>query len=262
MKAVSTAVAVSALVALACAMIAGAVALYGKHVDRRVALDSRHAQARESAYHSILTAGDVAWNFIARNYVSQVDEHESLPEDEKEAGVQRCHALLVQGIDQLEAHAADMNTIRPVLQTFYQTIFANHDGSAAAYEQVRATVVDCRRRDSGLKQLLKERPSSGWRQLIPTRAVREWRKRLRSQLEQPPLYRGIEVDQIIRTVDGVTVVSVADDGNFAAILDEQWAWASEMRASVATTEARIAHWRKKGTWPLPEAPSISQVDRP
>ncbi|WP_327652049.1 hypothetical protein [Micromonospora aurantiaca] len=256
----STSVIVSALAALVGATIAGSVAIYGKRVDRRVALDGRHAQARESAYDLILTAGDVAWNFIARNYVNEVDEGESLPASEKEEGAQLCHALLVQGIDQLEAHAADMNLVRPVLGKFYQTIFANHDGSAAAYEEARKLVVDCRRRDSGLKQLLTERPSSGWRQLIPTRAVRDWRKRLRSQLEQRPSYRGIEVDQVIRTDDGVTLVAVADGGNFAAILEEQWAWSSEMRSSVAKTEARIAHWRQKGTWKVPEVPSISQAD--
>ncbi|MFY1634268.1 hypothetical protein ACN27F_13465 [Solwaraspora sp. WMMB335] len=259
--AVIVTVTVSALVPLACAIIAGIVAIYGKRVDGRVALDGRHAQARESAYDLILAAGDVAWNFIARSYVDEVDGLQSMTKRDREEGTRRCHALLVQGIDQLESHAADMNVIRPVLGKFYQTIFANNDGSAAAYEQVRASVVDCRRRDSGLNRILRERPSSGWRQLIPTRAVREWRRRLRSQLEQP-LYRGIQVDQVIRTVDGTTLVSVPDGERFAAILDEQLSWAREMRASVATTEARIAHWRQKGALRSPEDPGIGQVDLP
>ncbi|MBF9127692.1 hypothetical protein I0C86_01580 [Plantactinospora sp. S1510] len=239
---------VSAIVAVFCAVIAGSVSIYGKRVDRQLAVDARHAARREYAYDLVLTAGDVAWNFIARNYVSEVDAGEPLPGEEKESGSRRCDEILVQACDLLEAHVADMNAIRPVLQDFYRTIFMNRDGSSDQYERARELVVNCRRQDTGLRKLLEERPARGWRQLIPTKSIRSWHERRRRLAGSRPLYRGFEVDQLLRSDDGVTLVSVGEDETFVAILREQEEWALAMRASVATTDARLAHWRRIGTW--------------
>jgi hypothetical protein len=210
--------------------IAAGVALYSKRLDRIDATEQRHAEARANAYDQVLASGDLAWNFIARNYVSELTTGNPLSSEDKEASVKASVDLLPSGTDHLKTHARDYEALEPVLQEYLNTIFHNRQGSSADYERVRNKILGCRRRDTGLSKQLRD--ARGWReQLAARRAVKEVR-------------RGI--DQVfVDPVNELTLVT-ADGPAMWALMEEQREWSEGMQASVDLSARRVEVWRGKG----------------
>ncbi|WP_433294331.1 hypothetical protein ACQP2F_32825 [Actinoplanes sp. CA-030573] len=225
---------IPAAVALLVAVLGAAVTFRMKWIDRQSAVEQRHAQARETAYDYLMAAGDAVWNFIARNYVHQVDQGDELPDDDREAVLEQAETLLQQGFDQLKAHTRSFESVQPVLADFYRTIFNNTQGSSAEYERVRARILDCRRRDTGLKNALNESRRSSW-------------KKRRDALRQAK-ENAKDIQQVIHDpVDGVTIIT-GDGPGMSALLREQFQWSNEMRASVETSRRRLLRWKREGLW--------------
>jgi len=234
----TTVVAVSIIIPLTVALTAATVALFSKHLDTRNLIEQRHSERRLEAYDHLLTAGDAAWNCIARKAVAELDHEDGPSEEEFRKVFRQCEKLLQSGLDQLKAHSHDFDAIQPILAEYYVTIFDSAElpwnVGAGDYERVRTKLVECRRRESGLKKRLQGARGQSWR---------ERRTALREAQEST---KGIT--NVFRDVDNEVEIIQGDGAAIMYHLNKVMQHNNEFRASITQTQDRLDAWREKGIW--------------
>lgn len=223
----------AAIIAIVVALIAAAVALYGKILDRSNATAARHAGAREDAYDRLIAAGDAAWYYRTESAV-EPNNSETIPQ--LSTITDSAIRLFQIGLDRLKEHSDDFEARKPLLYSWYLIAFEEIHAGPQMFENKRDLMVSQRRMESGLLKRIEENiEASFYERLVAGHTVQR-------------VPEGI--DRLLYFDDGTFVVTGSGDG-FAEVMREMMDLPQAFRDSRQRAFHRLQDWQEREIWKPP-----------
>jgi hypothetical protein len=233
----------AAAATLMAAVIAAAVSVGTKRLERSNAAELQHCTAREAAYNAFLGACDRAWHFRIR---SAVDEHfngtrvhNRTRQRITSAVVRQCNGA----VEELRYHSRDFGKAATSLDRLCTEAFESRQLSLATFESARLEVEELLREETGLR-----------RTLAPAQRGKVWQQ-VKVALETRRVRRGITAHYLIMGPKSeiaphvqAQVFGMEGEALVHMIRQLRTEW-EDLQRGIELQESRAARWRSMGLWP-------------